>query len=157
MISPSLQTVVVLFVLIAGTLLGSIAIASACFRWVRSHVFGYGGAALLITGLILLSLSIRSTLEFRGAQTRPSQPDMTTLQRMIDDAHGRTFTAVRESNRQFAERIAANQEQTLSSIESHVLAIRTALMQRPTAAPQPRPEQTSSGTSKQRRPARPRS
>jgi hypothetical protein len=87
MISLSLQTV-------ACTLLGSIAIASACFRWVRSHVFGYGGAALLITGLILLSLSIRSTLEFRGAQTRPSQPDMTTLQRMIDDAHGKTFTAV---------------------------------------------------------------
>jgi len=156
MISPSLPTVVLLFVLIAATLLASIAIASASFRWVRSQVFGYGGAALVIVGVILLSLVIRGALEFQNITLRSSALDTAALQRIIDDAHSKTLAAIRESNKHFAERIEANQEQTLSAIQSHVLAIRTALMQRQAAPPEARSEQTSSGTSKALRSRSPR-
>jgi hypothetical protein len=49
--------------IVAGILFGGIAIVVACFVWLRKQVFGFGGAALCIAGLLLLSLSIWRSVE----------------------------------------------------------------------------------------------
>jgi hypothetical protein len=48
----------------AGVVFGSAAIGTACFVWVRKQVFGYGGSALCLAGLVLLGLSIWHSVEF---------------------------------------------------------------------------------------------
>jgi hypothetical protein len=49
--------------ILAGILLGSIAIATACVVWARKHVYGYGGSGLCMTGVVLLGLSIWQNVE----------------------------------------------------------------------------------------------
>jgi hypothetical protein len=86
---------------------------------------------------------------------RPKQtPDPAAVQRLVDEANARTVTAVKESNKQIAEQfqqlakqLQDNQDRVLSDIQSQILAIRTALSERP--APQP-PSGTSNTTQRQK-------
>jgi hypothetical protein len=62
--SQTWEAVAKIFAIFAGVVFGSVAISSASFVWVRKQVFGYGGSALCMAGVVLLGLSIWHSVEF---------------------------------------------------------------------------------------------
>jgi len=54
------------WVIVCGLLLGSVAVISAAWVWVRHRVFGSGGSVLSVVGVILIGLSIWKNVEVRA-------------------------------------------------------------------------------------------
>jgi hypothetical protein len=117
---------------VAAVICGSVSIGSVCLLWVRKQLFDQVGAALCAAGVILLGLSMWGSVELAKRQASENA-DTTALQRVVQDSNAKTIAELTEVNKQFTERIETNQDRVLSNIESHVLAIRTALAERPAA------------------------
>jgi hypothetical protein len=58
------QSAATIFAILLGAVLGSAAVGTACVVWVRKMVFGYGGSALCLTGMVLLGLSVWQSVRF---------------------------------------------------------------------------------------------
>ena len=130
----------VYWAIVAGIILGCLSIASACYHWVRNQLFGTAGIVLSTVGILLLGTSVWAPVEVG----KPA--DSTAVQRVIEDGNAKTIAAVKESNKQladqlqqFSKRLQDNQDRTLSEIQKHVLAIRTALAERERPAPTQQP------------------
>src|SRR3954453_4114824 len=147
-------------VILACLVVGCLAILSACFHWVRTQRFGTAGAVLSAVGLILVGMSVWASVEARAPKRETPPADNTAVQRSVEDGNTRTLAAVKESNKQLADQLQkslkqaqADQEHLLSDIDSHILAIRTALSERP--APTQRSDgEPATGTGKRRAPAK---
>jgi hypothetical protein len=126
---------------IVAIIVGAGSIASACYHWVRQQVFGTPGIVLSTIGILLLGGAVWASVE------AGKRSDSTSIQRIIDDGNTKTIAAVKESNKQladqlqqFSKRLQDNQDRTLSEMQKHILAIRTALTER--SAPTQQPPQT---------------
>jgi hypothetical protein len=139
--------------IIVSLTVGVISIVSACYHWVHIRVFGVAGVVLSLAGMCLFGAAFWASVQY--GSPRPGQtPDPAAVHRLVDEANARTVTAVKESNKQvveqfqqLAKQLQDNQDRGLSDIQSHILAIRTALSERP--APQP-PSGTSNTTQRQK-------
>jgi hypothetical protein len=140
----SISTALVIIVIVISVICGGVLIVSVCMIWIRKQVFGRAGAVLCAAGVILLGLSVWGILEVAKRQASENA-DTAALQRVVQDSNAKTIAALTEVNKQFTERIETNQDRVLSNIESHVLAIRTALAERP-AATQPSRETPAAGS-----------
>ena len=138
--------------------IGCLSIASACYTWVRSRMFGCGGIVLSAVGLILIGASFWTSIEYgtRPAEAEPS--DTTAVRQLIEESDAKTLAALRESNKQMADQLQQslkqlqdNQDRVFSDIQSHVLAIRTALTERPALPVQPRTDADTSNTAPKRK------
>jgi hypothetical protein len=127
--------------------LGYVSIASACFNWVRSRAFGLAGVVLSIVGLFFIGASLWVSGIYATPKPEAKSTDNTAIQRLIEDTNAKAVAAFKESNKQLADQLNAQQQQfatemrdsenrMLSDLQSHILAIRTALTERP--APPPR-------------------
>lgn len=131
---------------------GWLSIASACYHWVWNRLFGLAGVVLSIVGLSLLGASLGVFVLYAARLPDPPKPsDTTAIQRQIDDSDAKIVAAIRDSNKQladqlqqFAKKNTDNEQRVLSEIQSHILAIRTALTER--SVPQPRTDAESSST-----------
>ena len=148
-------------VTLASLLVGGIVIASACFHWVRAQRFGIAGGVLSAVGLILVGMSVWASVEARAPKPEITPADNTAIQRSIEDNNSKTLAALKDGNKQitdqldqFLKQLQAGQERVLSDVESHILAIRTALTERPPPTPQRTGGEPSTGTGKKRPPAR---
>src|SRR3954449_6655655 len=147
-------------VILACLVVGCLAILSACFHWVRTQRFGTAGAVLSAVGLILIGMSVWASVEARVPRAEIKPPDNTALQHLIEDGNARTLAAVKEADKQLdakvqelAQKTHEEQERLLSEVQSQILAIRTALAERP--APTPRPNnEPATRPAKKREPAR---
>jgi hypothetical protein len=140
----------VYWAILAGIMLGFLSITSACYHWIRKQIFGTSGIILSIGGIILLGMAVWASVEVG------KRVDSTAVQRV----NAETIAALIENNKQltdqltgqlqkFAKEMHDNEDRALSNIQSHILAIRTALNERPAPIQQPRPEGTSAGTKQQ--------
>src|SRR5258707_6031434 len=118
--------------------IGCLAIASASYSWLRSGMFGLGGIVLSAVGLILIGASFWASLEYGTYAAEAKPTDTTAVRQLIEDSDARTLAALKDSNKQLADQLQQslkqlqdNQDRVLSDIQSHVLAIRTALTERP--------------------------
>ena len=123
--------------IIAAVILGCFSIASACYNWVRAQSFGTAGMVLCLVGVVLFG-----TAAWASVQVGKSA-DNTAIQRIIEDGNTKTIAATQESNKQLADQLQRstkqlqdNQERALADIQKHVLAIRTAVAERPAPVPQ---------------------
>jgi hypothetical protein len=127
---------------------------------VRTQRFGTAGAVLSTVGLILVGISVWASVEARAPRAEIKPPDDTALQRLIQDGDAKTLAAVKEADKQLdskiqelAQKTHEEQERVLSEVQSQILAIRTALNERP--APTPRPNnEPATRPAKKREPAR---
>jgi len=92
---------------------------------------------LCAAGVVLLGLSIWGSVELAGRQAAENG-DTAALLHMVQDSNATTIAELTEVNKEFTERIETSQERVLSNIQSHVLAIRTALAERPAVIQQSR-------------------
>jgi len=51
-----------------GLVLGSVAVLSVCFVWVRRQLFGMGGGALSLVGVILVGLSVWGKVKIEASE-----------------------------------------------------------------------------------------
>ncbi len=135
--SQYVSTMLLISATLSGVICGSISIGSVCLLWVRRQVFGQAGAALCAAGVVLLGLSIWGSVELAGRQAAKNR-DTAALLRMVQDSNATTIAKLTEVNKEFTERIETSQERVLSNIQSHMLAIRTALAERPAVSQQSR-------------------
>lgn len=135
--SQYVSTILLISATLSGVICGSISIGSVCLLWVRRQVFGQAGAALCAAGVVLLGMSIWGSVELAGRQAAENG-DTAALLRMVQDSNATTIAKLTEVNKEFTERIETSQERVLSNIQSHVLAIRTALAERPAVIQQSR-------------------
>src|SRR3954464_14911088 len=126
-------------VILACLVVGCLAILSACFHWVRTQRFGTAGAVLSA----VVGMSVLASVEARAPRAEIKPPDNAALQHLIQDGEAKTLAAVKEADKQLASKIQElaqktheEQERVLSEVQSQILAIRTALNERP--APTPR-------------------
>jgi hypothetical protein len=94
-------------------------------------------------------MSVWASVEARVPRAEIKPPDNTALQHLIEDGNARTLAAVKEADKQLdakvqelAQKTHEEQERLLSEVQSQILAIRTALAERP--AQQPRRDNPSS-------------
>ena len=138
--------------------IGCLSIASACYTWVRSRMFGLGGIVLSAVGLILIGVSFWATVEY-GTHPAEAEPSETTaVRQLIEESDARTLAALKDSNKQLADQLQQslkqlqeNQDRVFSDIQGHVLAIRTALTERPALVVQPRTDADTPNTAPKRK------
>jgi len=53
---------------IVGLILGTLAVGSACYVWIRHRVFGVGGGSLSVVGFALVGLSIWSSVKIQVSE-----------------------------------------------------------------------------------------
>ena len=136
---------ILMALVLANYVIGFLSIASASYAWIKNKMFGLGGIVLSAVGVILIGVSLWASVE-RGTHAAAANPiDATAIRQLIDDNDAKTLASLKESNGQLADRpqqslkqLQDNQDRVFSDIESHVLAIRTALADRPSSVPQPR-------------------
>ena len=128
--SHYVSTILLISATLSGIICGGISIGSVCLLWVRRQVFGQAGAALCVAGIVLLGLSIWGSVELAGRQATENG-DTAALLRTVQDSNATTIAKLTEVNKEFTERIETSQERVLSNIQSHMLAIRNALAERP--------------------------
>ena len=135
----------VMALVLGNYVIGFLAIASASYGWIKNKMFGLAGIVLSAVGVILIGVSLWASVE-RGTHAAEAKPiDATAIRQLIDDNDAKTLASLKESNEQLADRLQQslkqlqdNQGRVFSDIQSHVLAIRTALADRPTSVQQPR-------------------
>ncbi len=149
--------------ILSGIIFGCILLASACYHWVRNKMFGLAGVVLSTVGVVLFGMSVWASVEYGAPKVAAKPVDTTVFQRMIEDGNEKTLAEVKQSNKQLAEQLQqftqqlkANQDTVFSNIQSHVLAIRTALTERPAVTQQPGTEAGTSTAPAKRRSAKPR-
>ena len=134
-----------LMALVLGNfVIGCLSIASASYAWIKNRMFGLAGIVLSAVGLILIGASLWVSVE-EGTHAAEAKPiDTTTIRQLIGDHDAKTVASLNESNEQLAGRLQQslkqlqdNQDRVFSDIQSHVLAIRTALADRPASVSQP--------------------
>jgi hypothetical protein len=150
--------------ILVGFAVGFFAIASACYHWIRSRTFGLAGVVLSIVGIALLGASLWVSVVYAAPRPDTKPADNTAVHRFVEDSNAKTvaaLTALKESNKQlsdqiqqFAKQVQENQDRALSDVESHILAIRTALSDRP--LPQPRRDTGSSNSKPKQQPPKTR-
>jgi hypothetical protein len=125
-------------VILAALLVGCASIASACFHWIRAQKFGVPGSMLSSIGFILVATSVWASVEARAPRPEPKPADNTAVQRLVEDGNAKTLAAVKEGDKQLdtkiqelAQKTKEEQERLLSEMQSQILAIRTALSERP--------------------------
>ena|ERR1044071_995545 len=146
-------------VILASLAVGCLAIASACFHWVRTQRFGVAGAVLSTVGLVLVGMSVWGSVEFRAPSSELKPASNTAVQQIVADANVKTLAAMKDNGKQltdqfqqFAQQAQAEHDRVLSDIQSQILAIRTALSERPAPTPQRSGAEPLTGTTKKRPP-----
>ena len=142
-----------------NSVIGCLSIASAGYTWVRSRTFGLGGIVLSAVGLILIGASLWASVQYSTPGPAESEPSaITAVRQLIEESDAKTLAALKESNKQIADQLQhslkqlqENQDRVFSDIQTHVLAIRTALTERPALAVQPRTDADTSNTALKRK------
>lgn len=142
-----------------NSVIGCLSIASAGYTWVRSRTFGLGGIVLSAVGLILISASLWASVQYSApGPVEPEPSAITAVRQLIEESDAKTLAALKESNKQIADQLQhslkqlqENQDRVFSDIQTHVLAIRTALTERPALAVQPRTDADTSNTAPKRK------
>jgi hypothetical protein len=125
--------------------IGCLSIASASYGWIKNRMFGLAGIVLSAVGVILIGVSLWVSVgqATRAAEAKPI--DIAAIRQLLDDKASKTVASLKESNEQLADRLQQSLKQlqdsqgrVFSDIQAHVLAIRTALADRPASVPQPR-------------------
>jgi hypothetical protein len=95
----------------------------------------------------LLASSLWISVLYAAPRSEPKPADNTAVQRIIEDSNAKTLAAVKDSNKQLADQLQQiskqvkdDQERVLYEIQSHIIAIRTALSQKQTGAQQAAPD-----------------
>jgi hypothetical protein len=96
---------------IAGIILGSIAVLSAVYVWVKDRTFGMGGGALSLAGIVLVGLSIWSSVRIKVNESG-LEADFNRLQSQVSEVT-KTSLAVTDEVRKIAESTQANKDQFL--------------------------------------------
>ena len=107
-------------------------------------------------GIVLLGLSIWGSVELAGRQAAENGGDTAALLRMVQDSNAKTIAELTEVNKEFTERIETSQERVLSNIQSHMLAIRNALAERPAVIQQSRSDRETPTPVPKRRQTKPK-
>jgi predicted PurR-regulated permease PerM len=138
--------------------IGGLSIVSACYHWVRNKMFGLPGIVLSAVGLCLIATSLWASVFYTTAQSEPKPADNTAaIQRLLDDSDAKTLAAIRESNKRSddqVQQLAKQLQDRDDNIQGQILAIRTALTERP--EPQPRADIRSSDGKPKARPPKTR-
>ena len=150
--------------ILVSIVLGCLSIVSASFHWVRSQKFGIAGMVLSNVGVILVGMSVWASVEYGASGPGIKPSDSTAIQRMIEDGNANVIAENKRANEKlseqlerFTQQIRADQDRVFTDIQSHVLAIRTALTQQAIVTQQPGTDVgTSSAALPKRRPAKPR-
>jgi hypothetical protein len=138
--------------------IGCLSIASACYTWVRSRIFGLGGIVLSVVGLILIAACLWASVEYGtyASEARSSSTD--AVRKLIDDSDARTLAALNDSNKQIADQLQQslkqlqdNQDRVFSDIQSQVAAIQKALTDRSALVAQPRTDVDAPNTAPRRK------
>jgi hypothetical protein len=139
-------------------LVGFFSIASASYTWIKNRMFGLAGVVLSAVGLILMGASLWASVEYRSDPAEPKSIDTTAVRQLIDANEAKTLAAFKEGNTELADQLQRslrqlqdNQNSVFSDIQSHVLAIRTALADRPASVPQSRTDAEISNTTAKRK------
>jgi hypothetical protein len=148
----------VMALVLGNFFIGCLSIASASLGWIKNRMFGLAGIVLSAVGVILIGVSLWVSVE-QGAHTAEAKPiDAAAIRQLIDDNDAKTVASLKESNEQLADRLQQslkqlqdNQDRVFSDIQSHVLAIRTALADRSASVPQPRTDAESSNPAPKRK------
>jgi hypothetical protein len=106
-----------------------------------------GGCSFIHRRAFFIGASLWVSGIYATPKPEAKSTDNTAIQRLIEDTNAKAVAAFKESNKQLADQLNAQQQQfatemrdsenrMLSDLQSHILAIRTALTERP--APPPR-------------------
>ena len=148
-----------LMALVLGNfVIGLLSIASASYTWMKNRMFGLAGIVLSAVGLMLMGASLWASVEY-GTYAAEAKPiDTTAVRQLIEDSDAKIMAALKKSNKELADQLQQslkqlqdNQDRVFSDIQSHVLAIRTALADRPASVPQPRTDAEISNTAPKRK------
>lgn len=101
---------------IAGIILGSIAVLTACFVWLRHRTFGVGGGGLSLVGLALVGLSIFSTISISVSEAGVEAKFQAMQERV--NAVAEASAAVTEEVQKIAQSTEANRTQFLALTQS---------------------------------------
>ena len=148
-----------LMVLVIGNFaIGCLSIASACYAWVRTRMFGLGGIMLSAVGIILIGASFWASVEYGTHPTEPEPRDTTAVRQLVEESDAKTLAALKESNKQLLDylqqslkQLKDNQDRVFTDIQNNVQAIRTALADRPAVATQPRTDADTANTAPKRK------
>jgi hypothetical protein len=130
-----LSTETVYIVIIAAVVLGCCSIGTACYNWIGSQSFGTTGMVLCLVGVVLFGTATWASVEVgKSADNR-------AIQQTIEDGNAKAIAATQASNKQLADQLQRstkqlqdNQDRALGDMQKHVLAIRTAIAERPAPA-----------------------
>lgn len=132
-----------LSVILASLVFGCISLLSACFSWVRNQRFGIAGTVLSAVGLILIGMAVWASVGFAAPRPESKPSDNTAVQHMIDEGNTKIIAALKDNNeelsdhlQQFAKQMQADQDNVFSNIQNNILAMRTALNERPAVTEQ---------------------
>lgn len=137
--------------------IGCLSVASASYTWMKSRMFGLAGIVLSAVGIILIGASLWVSAGYETGPAEAKPIDATAVRQLIEDSDAKTLAALKDSNKQLADQLQQslkqlqdNQDRVFSDIQSQMLAIRTALTDRP-PVPQPRSDAEISNTAPKRK------
>lgn len=107
---------------VLGLVLGTLAIVSACWVWLRRQTFGVGGGVLSMVGLVLVGLSVWSTAKVQVSPTGGLSAEFERLERQVDE--------LAERNAEVAEEVVKVAE-AVDTTRSRFVDLTEALERRP--------------------------
>ena len=126
-------------VMVVGLIIGSAAVLTACFVWLRKQVFGTGGIVLSLVGVILIGLSIWSNVSIQFAEGRFSA-EFNRLQAQLDEMAeagiavseevGTMWDVVQANSQQFVA-LTDNLEQRQTLTTNQARSLRTPVLDAP--------------------------
>ncbi len=95
--------------IVIGLVLGSVAVLSVCFVWIRRQTFGMGGAVLSLVGVILVGMSVWGKVKVEASEGGLTA-EFETIKTQVNQV-AEANTIVTEELEKAARNIDANRQQ----------------------------------------------